>query len=77
MRPQLSEETRDNDTLARLLEASFPWTVEEVAREVGDLSDAVDALGRLTEAGLVHRVGDFVFPTRAACRAAELQVGTA
>jgi hypothetical protein len=47
-----------------------PWTVEEIVREVsGTRLDAIDAVGRLVGSGLLHRHGDFVFPTRAARRA--------
>jgi hypothetical protein len=71
----ISEDQRDNTILNIMFcGASYPWTVEELVREVQD-SDAADAVARLTEAGLVHRFGEFVFPTRTARRADELQVG--
>jgi hypothetical protein len=48
-------------------EAGSMWSVEEV---VGQLSasrlEAIDGLVSLQAAGLIHRVGDFVFATRAA-----------
>ena len=44
----------------------WPWAVEEVAREVGDPLATTDGLARLYGAGLIHRLGGFVFPTRAA-----------
>jgi hypothetical protein len=53
----------------------FPWTVEELGRELRDQGEAIDAIGRLASAGLVHRLGDFVFPTRAARRSDELYEG--
>jgi hypothetical protein len=46
------------------------WSVEEVAREIGD--GARDALARLHGAGLVHRLEGFVFAARAALRGARL-----
>jgi hypothetical protein len=72
---EVSEDQRDNTILNIMLcGPSYPWTVEELVREVQD-SEAADAVARLTEAGLVHRFGEFVFPTRTARRADELQVG--
>lgn len=71
----ISEEQRDNTILNIMLcGSSYPWTVDELVREVQD-EDAVDAVARLTEAGLVHRFGEFVFPTRTARRADEIKVG--
>jgi hypothetical protein len=49
------------------------WSPEEVGREVGGQSKAIDALNALHRAGLIHRTADgFVFATRAAIRALEL-----
>lgn len=70
------EDRTDKVVLMLLCEASFPWSVGEIARELRDESRTADAVRRLTEAGLVHRLGDFVFPTRTARRADELDVGT-
>lgn len=56
---------------------SFPWTVDELGREMNDPITAHDAVGRLVSAGLPPRVGEFVFPKRAGRRAHELQIGTA
>jgi hypothetical protein len=53
-----------------------PWTVEEIGRELESPNDVIDGVGRLDRAGLVHRIGEFVFPTRAARRAGEIEVGT-
>lgn len=65
-RMDLSEKT----VLLVLFHDPLPWTVEELGRELKDMGDAVDAVARLAGAGLVHRLGDFVFPTRAARRSA-------
>jgi hypothetical protein len=46
--------------------------VQEVSRELGDPEDAADGLRRLMGAGLVHRLHDFVFATRAALRADQI-----
>lgn len=48
------------------------WSDEELARDIGDRLTATDALSRLERTGLVHRQDGFVFPTRAARRAAQL-----
>jgi hypothetical protein len=46
-----------------------PWSVSELALELGDRLDVEDALARLHGAGLVHRCGEFVWATRAALAA--------
>jgi hypothetical protein len=43
-----------------------PWSVGELELEIGSHVDTVDAIAALHRAGLLHRCGDFVFPTRAA-----------
>lgn len=48
------------------------WTVAEVERELGGEHDLIDAIDRLHCAGLIHRLQDFVFVTRAARHADEL-----
>jgi hypothetical protein len=74
--PAEREARADNLILTFMLDEPYPWTIEEVGREFRDPGYASDAIGRLASAGLVHRLGEFVFPTRTARRAAELQVGT-
>jgi len=56
--------------LALLLdpECPGPWSVDELAREVGCEIAAAEAIVRLDAAGLAHRCQEFVFPTRAASR---------
>jgi hypothetical protein len=73
----VSEEQRDSTVLNLMLcdASGCPWSVEELARTINDRLGAVDAVCRLEAAGLVHRVGDFVFPTLAARRADELGAG--
>jgi hypothetical protein len=56
--------------------SSWPWSVQELAREMDDGIEATDAVRRLTDTGLVHRLGDFIFPSRTARRAAEIEIGT-
>ncbi len=71
-------ETRRDNTVLKLLlgdEHHCPWSIEELARTIGDRNDTVDAVSSLQAAGLLHRVGDFVFTTLAARRADELAEG--
>ncbi len=74
---RLSEEEIDNTVVSFLLDKpSWPWSLDEIARELGDRPDAEDAVARLTGTGLVHRIGDFAFPTRSLRRASELRLDT-
>jgi|HubBroStandDraft_6_1064221.scaffolds.fasta_scaffold3964882_1 hypothetical protein len=57
-------------------EPSWPWSVEEIARELDDKDEAIEVVRRLTDSGLAHRLGEFVFPTRSARRAADIEIGT-
>ncbi len=48
-------------------EAGSIWSVEEVVRQLSTPRlEVIDGLASLQAAGLIHRVGDFVFATRAA-----------
>ena len=69
------EERKDAAVIALVLHEAWPWSVQEIGREIRDQSDAIDSVRRLTDSGLVHRIGNFVFPTRTARRAAEIEVG--
>lgn len=63
--------------LMLLFSDPFPWTVQELGRELGEERLAVDAIGELAGAGLVYRFdGEFVVPTRAARRADVLYEGS-
>jgi hypothetical protein len=53
-------------------EHPWPWSVRELALELGDELAAADAVVALQAAGLIHRVGGFVWPTRAAARMHEI-----
>lgn len=67
----------DRAVLGLLLndDSQRPWALEEVARELGDADGARDALARLCDAGLVHRLDRFVFAARPAVHAARLSDG--
>ncbi len=74
----VSEENRDLCVLNLMLcDSPWPWTVDEIACELHTRIGAVDAVSRLVGMGLVHRLGEFVLPTRAARRADQLGVGSA
>jgi hypothetical protein len=73
----LTEARLDSGVLGLMLGTHpWPWSISEIARELENEGNAEDAVNRLTACGLLHRVGDFVFPTRTAGRAAEIEVGT-
>jgi hypothetical protein len=63
----------EKEVLSLLLSDPYLWTIEELAREFG--KGAETSVGALAGAGLVHRLGDFVFTTRAARRSDELHEG--
>jgi hypothetical protein len=72
-----ADEQTDKVVMMFVLEGDgWPWSEAEIARELGDQANAEDALRRLIDTGLLHRLGEFVFPTRTARRAAEIEVGT-
>lgn len=74
---RFTEARLDALLLDHLLLSPWPWTLEELSREIQEKgTDTADSVARLTETGLVHRLDRFVFPTRTARRAEELRVGT-
>jgi hypothetical protein len=64
----------EHAVLDLLLSSDLPglWSVQEVQREIGKPLAVSDCLAHLARTGLVHRCGEFVFPTRAAVRADQL-----
>ena len=66
---------REKSVLMLLLHDPVPWSVDEIGGTLEDRADAEDAVGGLARAGLVHRLGEFVFPTHAARRSDELHGG--
>jgi hypothetical protein len=64
--------------LTLLLEDRLPWSVAELTRELGTSTDednTVDAIIALAGAGLIHRIGEFIFPSHAARHIDELYGG--
>jgi hypothetical protein len=63
--------------LTLLLDGETPWlwSLEELARELGDEPRAADAVASLHGAGLVHRCQQFIFATYAAVRFSRLLGG--
>lgn len=72
---RVSDRQHDASVLTMLIYDSSCalWSVEEVMRMHGNRTDAADSLNRLVAAGLLHRIGEFVFPTLAARRCEELE----
>jgi hypothetical protein len=56
-------------------EAGSLWSVDEVVRQLSaSRLDVIDGWASLRAAGLIHRVGDFVFATRAASSFDRLEI---
>jgi hypothetical protein len=75
---ELSEGQQDAVVLDLLLcdASNALWSIDEIARTLDCRGEVEDSVGRLAQAGLAHRLGEFVFPTRAARRAGELGAGS-
>jgi hypothetical protein len=67
---------RDATVLGLIVGSGWPWSVDEIACELHTRLGATDAVDRLSGAGLVHRLGELVFPTRAAVRASQIRAGS-
>lgn len=68
---------RDKTVLELVLDSRFPWSMKDLGHLLDDPIGAEDAAARLKSVGLVHRNGPLLFPTRAAIRAADLDLGVA
>jgi hypothetical protein len=64
--PERSDARRVVLALLLAPEDQRPWLPREIELEVGDRVQTVDALDQLHAEGLVHRLGEYVFATRAA-----------
>jgi len=75
----VDDRDRDRNVLNLMLgDSPWPWSLDEIARELRSDIAAQDAVTRLADAGLLHRLdGGFVFPSRAARRADDLGLGDA
>ncbi|MGE5700824.1 MAG: hypothetical protein ACM3VU_00245 [Arthrospira platensis] len=52
-----------------------PWSIDELILDVGQRLGVIDAIAKLRGLGLIHRTSDdFIFATRAAVRAKELEI---
>jgi hypothetical protein len=51
-----------------------PWSVDEIARQIGDPIATHDSLRRLQAAGLAHRLDRFVWASRAALVSEEIRL---
>jgi hypothetical protein len=74
-RTEAGEDDRIDAAIIGLLldtATSWPWSVEELTRELGDKLAVEDGLAGLYAAGLIHRSGELVFPTRAAIRSHQI-----
>lgn len=75
---EVDDRDRDRNVLNLMLDDPWPWSLDEIARELRSTIAAQDAVTRLADAGLLHRLDSgFVFPTRSARRADELGLGDA
>jgi len=72
--PAHDDDRLDRTILVPLIDRERPWPCSTggLAPELGH--DPADGLARLHGAGLICRLGEFVWPTRAAVRADELQL---
>jgi hypothetical protein len=75
MEPGERMDNSQRTVLLSLFDDHVPWTLDDLGRELKCRLDAADAVSALAGAGLVHRLGDFVIPTRAARRSDELYEG--
>lgn len=72
--PAEADDRIDRTVLVLLLdrERPWPWSMGELVRELGE--DPADSVARLYAAGLIWLRDGFVWPTKAAIRADELQL---
>ena len=73
--PQQETDLLENVVLHLMLDENTPglWSTDELARAHGDPVATADALAGLHAMGLVHRHREFVWPSRAAVRAVQIE----
>lgn len=73
--PKVSQDAVESSILAHLTcdNHQRPISVDELIRDYHDRIVTEDAIANLHRDGLIHRLGDFVFATRAAVRAEEIE----
>jgi hypothetical protein len=72
--PQQETDLREHIVLHMMLDdpTTGLWSTDELSKAAGRITTA-DALPALHAMGLIHRHGEFVWPTRAATRAAQIE----
>jgi predicted transcriptional regulator len=74
--PRHADDSADGDVMRSLMDA-YPalMTVDELRRDLREPEACLvtDSINRLDSAGLIHRFGDFIYPTRAAYLAGRLE----
>jgi hypothetical protein len=65
--PQAENDHMDFIVLETIIDpAAGLWSAAEIQQTLGGTINVVDSINRLHGLGLVHTLGEFVFPTRAA-----------
>jgi hypothetical protein len=69
------QDLAENVILHAMLDDQAPglWSAEELAQAHGDPIATADALAGLHASGLIHRHREWVWPTRAAARAVQIE----
>lgn len=71
--PAVEDVQIDQAILGSLLTDEAPlWSFDELVRQFGNQIAVTDSINRLAGQGLIHRLGQFVFATRAAAKATDL-----
>lgn len=66
------EQRTDRMVLMLLLDEPGLWSLDEIGREISTVPDVEDGINRLHAVGLVHKLDQFSFATRAAVRGQRL-----
>lgn len=73
--PQQEDDQIEHVVLHLVVDDPGPglWSAGEIAKALGDEIGAADAIWRLEAAGLIHRHAQYLWPTRAAIRATQIE----